>query len=100
MDMLESDRVYHEISPRDLRWGKWREKPITVIQVHKTVYDGEQMSVAVPIFESDDRETMKKRVLMFECLFQERMEDFNRAMLEAEERYKQEKEAQKLKPVK
>jgi hypothetical protein len=66
----------HKLGCNDFKWGK---KPVTTIQISRTVSEAEQWGVAVPVYAEDTREVLYNRTMLFATLLQERMEEYNEA---------------------
>jgi len=68
--------VYHKMSPKDFDWPT-ESKPVSFIQISRTVGPDEHWQVNVPMFETDDRETMINRCWMFSSVLQDRLDEVN-----------------------
>jgi hypothetical protein len=84
--LIENERhkKFHESGPKDLKKGERNEKgelkdAIATFQVTRSTIDNEQMSVSIPVFESDSREDLDLRVGMLMSIMQDRIEDAAKA---------------------
>jgi hypothetical protein len=90
----EEHKLYHSLGTKDLLLPK-KEVPLTVISMQKEVSQGEHWSVNVPIYKSDSRSEIKKRLGLFSSILQDRFDEFAEAWNEAMERDKESKEKTK-----
>lgn len=82
----EQHKRFHGLGPADVTW---HEKPLCAIAITKSVSEGEQWSVNVPIFKEDTRESLRDRAWMLATLLQDRLDEYATAWKEAEERGKE-----------
>ncbi len=80
--LLQEHKKYHEMGAQE---AQLKEKT-TVHVVRTTNQTGEQFHVEVPIYPTDDREAIKNRVNFFLSIIQDRMEDENKAMVDAQKK--------------
>jgi hypothetical protein len=81
----EKHRKYHASGPVDCHWGETKDA-VCSIQVTRSTIQNEQMTISVPVFIDDTRETLDIRLGMMMSLAQDRMDDALVAWQEAEER--------------
>ena len=80
--MRQSHEKFHKMSPKEAGI-----KADCAIQIARTTTQtGEQFVTEVPIYVEDTREQVNDRVGFFLSIMQDRMEDANKAMLEAAQR--------------
>src|ERR1043165_7982919 len=73
---------YHKMSPGDVGL-----KAVMPIQISRTTAEtGEQFTTEVPVYPDDSREQMNDRINFALSIMQDRMEDVNKAIVEAREK--------------
>lgn len=77
--LMPSHEKYHKMSPKDV--GLKDTMPLQLSRV--TAETGEQFTFEVPIYPDDSREAVNDRVNFALSIMQDRMEDVNKAILEA-----------------
>lgn len=79
MALSKALEKYHKMSPKDV--GLQATMPI---QISRTVAEsGEQMTMEVPIYPDDSRDSMNDRINFALSVMQDRLENVNAAILEA-----------------
>jgi hypothetical protein len=118
----EKHERMHSIGPKDLTWGESKvgllgkllglllkifglsqfERPVSTFSVTRSTIDNEQVTVSVPIFASDTRDTMMDRIGMIYSIPQDRQDDANKAweIVDQERKKKIEEEAELKKNAK
>jgi phage major head subunit gpT-like protein len=84
----EEHKRLHTLGPKDVSWGQ-EDKPVSIISITKSVSEGEQWSVNVPVFGGDSRESLKDRAWMLATLLQERLDEYAEAWKEADSRLRE-----------
>lgn len=83
MALSSKHRKYHELSPCDVFTKE--ETPITSYDVGRaTSATGEQFHFSCPVYKSDTREELNNRIQFLMSIVQDRLEEENEAMQEAE----------------
>jgi hypothetical protein len=85
----EEHKRLHTLGPKDVAWGQ-DNKPVSIIGITKSVSEGEQWSVNVPVFSDDSRESLKDRAWMLATLLQERLDEYADAWKEADKKMREE----------
>jgi len=84
--MLVKDHAkYHAMKPEDIKWDG--PKVATIEYLRPTSNDGEQVSLAIPVFKDDSREQLTDRINFLYSVVQDRMEDNNKAVMESNQKH-------------
>lgn len=76
---MKGHERYHKLNPADLGL-----KAVMPLQVSRTTAEtGEQFTIEVPIYPDDSREMLNDRVNFALSIMQDRLEDVNKAVVEA-----------------
>lgn len=87
----EKHKRYHSLGPADCYFGR-KGKAVASISVTRSTVDNEQMTINIPVFSDDTRQTLDDRIGMFLSLPQERMEDANAAWQLVQDEHKAEQD--------
>jgi hypothetical protein len=82
----EKHERFHKLGPQDVSWGKEVEGKKTVVMsfsVTRSTIDNEQVSMQVPVFAEDSRETLEDRMGFAFSVVQDRLDEAAKAWEEA-----------------
>jgi hypothetical protein len=79
--LVKEHEKYHKMCPKDIRWDGTKVSEIEVAR--QTEATGEQFCIKIPVFLEDSREILMDRVNFIYSIIQDRMEDENKATVEA-----------------
>lgn len=84
MPLSERTKEFHTLGPCDVKKGG-EETWMKVNVVRQTSHTGEQFHFEIPVYASDTREEMNKRIGMCLSVIQDRLEEENEAFLEIQQ---------------
>lgn len=79
--LLQDHEKYHNMSPADIKWEGTKVCEFEVAR--QTEATGEQFCIKIPLFLEDTREVLMDRVNFVYSIIQDRMEDENKATVQA-----------------